>query len=465
MRVPLPRVPAAKTTRHPNVASGLAMLLFCTALGACDASVHAGTADDSMTSRVNLDLNDELTARLVDVYGSLDPLTLPSGGDLSKLPQSALNPLTATKVELGQLLYHETAMGQSSMSDAPETFSCASCHFASAGFQAGRVQGLADGGSGFSPRMNMVGMDADIQPIRTPSSMNTAFQDLMLWNGQFGGGMGNDQFGNTDDDFVQLNAEGLPGLEVQAIKGLAVHRMGGGAEMVAQEFAQYDALFRAAFGNDGDVATRRNAGLAIAAFERTLVSDEAPFQQWLRGNPTAMSDQEMRGALVFFGDQASCSTCHSGPALSSMSFHSLGMADLDSSVEPSEGEIPEATRLGRGGFTNDPADDFKFKTPQLYNLADSPFYGHGATFDTLQDLVAYKNAGVPQVANSNLAPEFQPLGLTDDQQADLVAFLETGLYDADLARYEPQVLPSGNCFPVNDAEARDDLGCDSTGTP
>ena len=116
--------------------------------------------------------------------------------------------------------------------------------------------------------------------------------------------------------------------------------------------------------------------------------------------------------------------------------------------------------MGRGGFTKDPADEYKFKTPQLYNLADSPFYGHGATFGTLEDVVAYKNAGVPQVSNPNLSADFVPLGLTAQEQADLVVFLETGLYDNDLARYEPSLLPTGNCFPVNDDESRVDLGCD-----
>jgi cytochrome c peroxidase len=396
----------------------------------------------------------ELQAQLTGKFGDLDTLAMPMSDDLENIPQSELNPLTAEKIELGRLLYHETAMAQGSTTGNPESFSCASCHFAEAGFQANIAQGVADGGRGFSPRENMAGEASDIQPIRSPSAMNGAFQELMLWNGQFGGLIGNTSFGDPTVDFVQLNAEGLPGLEVQAIKGLAVHRMEGGAEAVAEDFPEYDDLFTEVF--DGE-ATRRNAGLAIAAFERTMMSNEAPFQRWLDGDADAMSEEEIRGALVFFGDKANCSSCHSGPALNSMTFHAIGMADLDSAVEPIAGTVPDDVRRGRGGWTQDPADDFKFKTPQLYNLADSPFYGPGATFDTLADLVAYKNAGQPEVANDNMSPLFVPLGLSDAEQADLVVFLETALYDNNLLRYEPASLPTGNCFPHNDDASSDQL--------
>ena len=170
-----------------------------------------------------------------------------------------------------------------------------------------------------------------------------------------------------------------------------------------------------------------------------------------------MSEAELRGALVFFGAKANCASCHAGPALNSMTFHALGMGDLDSAVERIDGTVPDATRRGRGGFTQDPADDFKFKTPQLYNLADSPFYGHGATFDSLEALVAYKNAGEPEVSHDNLSPLFVPLGLSASEQADLVTFLETALYDDDLARYEPTALPTGGCFPHNDSASSADL--------
>ena len=117
---------------------------------------------------------------------------------------------------------------------------------------------------------------------------------------------------------------------------------------------------------------------------------------------------------------------------------------------------------GRGGFTQNEADNYKFKVPQLYNLADSPFYGHGSSFRSIRAVIEYKNNAVPEndeVPAGQLAAGFVPLNLTDAQIDDLVAFIGTALHDPDLARYEPQVLGSNQCFPNNDEQSRVDLGC------
>ena len=76
--------------------------------------------------------------------------------------------------------------------------------------------------------------------------------------------------------------------------------------------------------------------------------------------------------------------------------------------------------------------------------------------------VAYKNEGVkdnPRVPDGQLAPQFEPLGLSEAEIDAIAAFLETGLYDSNLTRYEPSSLPSGNCFPNNDSQSKADLGC------
>ncbi len=180
-----------------------------------------------------------------------------------------------------------------------------------------------------------------------------------------------------------------------------------------------------------------------------------------------MSEEQLRGAILFFG-KAECSACHTGPALNSMTFYALGMNDLDGAVDPRVdlrafgGTVPDDVRRGRGGFTGNEVDNYRFKTPQLYNLADSPFYGHGASFSSIRDVIEYKNAGVPQnpfVPAIRLSAPFRPLGLSGDEIDYLTAFVEEALYDPDLMRYVPATLPSGNCTPQNDALARQDLGC------
>lgn len=175
-----------------------------------------------------------------------------------------------------------------------------------------------------------------------------------------------------------------------------------------------------------------------------------------------MSEQETFGAILFFG-KAACGNCHSGPAFNSVDFYAYGMLDLDSCPEPVHHVSAEdKAHLGRGSFTQRAEDMYKFKVPQLYNLKDSPFYGHGSSFNSIRQVVAYKNAAIaenPRVPQEQLSSFFQPLSLTDEEMDAITVFLENALYDPNLKRYEPSSLPSGLCFPNNDVQSRIDLGC------
>ena len=166
-------------------------------------------------------------------------------------------------------------------------------------------------------------------------------------------------------------------------------------------------------------------------------------------------------AILFFG-RAACVDCHTGPALSSMTFHALGMDDLVDCPESTiRTAIENVENRGRGGFTGRPKDEFKFKVPQRYNLKSSPFYGHGSIFRTVRDLITYKNAGVsenPRVPVGQLTSTFRPLGLSEIEMEQLTVFVREGLYDAELSRFEPSSLPSGQCFPNHDLASRRDLG-------
>jgi cytochrome c peroxidase len=428
--------------------------------------------------QVQRKLSDELTEVLsaASPTGSPDYFRMPSSTDLQAIPQDPNNPLTSEKVELGKLLYHETGIALAPKHEMSKgTYSCASCHFASAGFQAGRWQGIGDGGAGFGVngegRIPMLshytGEELDVQPIRTPTAMNGAWQEIMLWNGQFGATGMNEgtEYSWTEGTPKETNMLGFQGLETQAIAGLEVHRMVVNEEIV--DTLGYKDQFDAVFA-DYPQAERYSlvtAGLAIAAYERTLLSNEAPFQKWLQGDQDALSEQELRGALLFFDEgQANCASCHTGPALNSMTFYALGMKDLYQIPEETfKANVSNPEVLGRGGFTGENRDMYKFKTPQLYNLADSRFYGHGSSFHSIAEVVVYKNRAIPEnvfVTEDYLADEFQPLNLDFSQMEDLITFLTSALYDPNLQRYEPESLPSGNCFPVNDPQGRIDLGCD-----
>ena len=412
----------------------------------------------------------ELEERIVELFGSTASLILPLETNLSEIPSDPNNPITQAKVELGRFLFHETGLAKNpNMEEGMNMYSCASCHHVDAGFQSGLKQGIGEGGLGFGISGEgrhkdplYLEEDLDVQPIRTPAALNTAYQDVMLWNGQFGATGTNEgtEANWTPGTPKEANNFGFQGLETQVIAGLDVHRLVINPEDIIG--TPYQTLFDEAFPNDviEERYTKINAALAVAAYERTLLANQSPFQEWLKGDINALTQDETEGALVFF-NEGKCYSCHSGPGLNSMSFHALGMKDL--SGENINTEVDLATKKGRGGFTMNPEDDYKFKTPQLYNLKDVNFFGHGGSFESVREVVEYKNNAIPEnveVPSNKISPLFTPLNLTDDQIDKLVVFLENALYDSNLYRYVPEELPSGNCFPNADYESVEDLGCE-----
>lgn len=398
---------------------------------------------------------------------------MPESNDFRNIPQDPNNHLNQAKVELGKMLFHETGLGSHpKYPSGMHTYSCASCHFAAAGFQANMAQSIGDGGMAFGisgegrhQNPDYPVDSVDVQPVRSPSAMNLAYQDCIVWNGQFGatGPNAATQSQWTAGTPIAKNFLGYEGLETQAIAAQDVHRLTVDTAYVAS-IPMYKSLYDQAFSElpANQRITQITTGLAIAAYERTLLANKAPFQQWLKGDNTAMTETEKKGAILFFG-KANCYACHNGPALSSMAFYGLGMKEFGAGVSGVLNPLPaRVEHKGRGGFTGKQEDMYKYKVPQLYNMADSKFYGHGASFHSIRDVVVYKNNAVPEdpnVPTSQLAAEFVPLNLNDTEIDELTAFMEKSLYDPDLQRYAPSALPSGFCFPNNDPQSKSDEGC------
>ena len=411
------------------------------------------------------ELDDELESVITrDGQRRLENFVLPKSEDFARIPQDPRNPLTSDKVLLGQLLFHDPALSQKALHDSGKgTFSCATCHHAQAGFAAGRQQAIGDGGSGLGqrgearqPTQTYSLSEIDVQPLRTPTILNSAYQRVMLWSGAAGAhgpNQGSEAFWDAEGD-ARMNALGYDGVETQAILALNTHRMDDVAQTVVGSNSEYRLLWDRVF--PGEPISDEKAGLAIAAFERTVLASKSPFQRWLQGESNAMSKAQKRGALVFFGP-GKCSDCHTGPALNSMAFYSLGMPDLSG---PNVFRPPmEST--GRGSFLNSPESKYTFKVPQLYNMNDSPFLGHGGTFCSVREVVDYYAIGVPErsLPAGTVTNQFHPLTLSAKEIADLVSFLRDALRDPNLMRYQPASVPSGGCIPANDPQARLDLGC------
>ncbi len=449
-----------------KVRNYLAMSVLALSLAACQKD-EAPTTNEPK-------LDQELEQVLMEASGGAGKshFVIPYSNEFDKIPQDPKNPITQAKIDLGALLFHETGIGLSPKHTSNMgNYSCASCHFASAGFQAGTHQGIADGGMGFgingegriaNPEYDIT--ELDVQPVRSPSALNIAYQEAILWNGQFGavGVNQGTEAGWTAGTPKAKNHLGYHGTETQAIAAQDVHRLKMNDDICVN--LNYKQLFDKAF-PDSDPSLRygqENTGLAIAAYERVILANQAPFQLWLRGKDKAMSDQEKRGAILFFG-KAECATCHNGPSLANMEFHAIGMKDLFETTDITYGANAESCEnKGRWCFTKNDADMYRFKVPQLYNLADSPFYGHGASFRSIREVVEYKNKGVKENSNvpdERLSEYFKPLGLTEQEVDDISAFIEKSLRDPNLLRYQPLSVRSGHCFPNNDAQSKADLGC------
>ncbi len=435
----------------------LSILTCCLLIASCD-SDDFGISDDNLMG---------LIAEKSST-GSADFFIMPASGDYAALPnQDPTNPITEEKVQLGKLLFFETGIGQDALNpEGKETYSCATCHVPESGFLPGRIQGIADGAVGFgdfgSERITLsqyAEEDLDAQGNRPLTVMNVTYMTNTTWSGAFGA---NDRNVGTEEFWVgdaHINQTGLFGLEAQNIEGLETHRMDIN-EKVLTEYG-YAERFDAAFPNvpQADRYTKTTASFAISAYLRTILTNEAPFQRYLKGDEDALFESEKRGASIFFG-KANCISCHSGPSFSSMNFVTLGTRDLYE-VGGLKTSADDPRNLGRAFFTGRESDEYRFKVPQLYNLAQYKTFFHGSSKTSIEDVLDYKitaRSEHPNVDDSEVA--LNPLNLSEAEKKDLVNFLRNGLFDGRMSRYVPEAVPSGNCLPNNDDKSKADLGCD-----
>jgi cytochrome c peroxidase len=173
----------------------------------------------------------------------------------------------------------------------------------------------------------------------------------------------------------------------------------------------YRQQFTEIFG--GDEITAEMVGKAIAAFERTVISGNSPWDQWVATkDASVISEAALRGEELFRG-KAGCSQCHLGFNFSDSHldlYHNIGV-----------GMTVEQFDEGRYGVTQVVAHHGAFKTPTLRNVVETAPYMHDGSLATLEDVVEfYRQGGHP---NANLDPRIAPIELSDDDAANLVAFL------------------------------------------
>jgi len=303
---------------------------------------------------------------------------------LKPLPIPADNPLTPDKVELGKQLYFDKRLSRD------DTISCASCHDPKKGWSNGEAFAT--------------GVRGQVGGRSAPTIINAAYSDLQFWDGRA----------------LALEGQALGPIQNPIEMDMSLD------EVVAKlnKIDGYRVAFRKVFNTD---VTSEGIAKAIASFERTCLSGDAPYDRFKAGDKTALSESAQRGMKAFFG-KAQCSSCHTGHSFTDFSFHNIGIGLEKEKPDPGRHEVTKV--LGdRGGF----------KTPTLREISRSAPYMHDGRFKTLAEVVDYYDKG--GFNNPQLDEAIFPLKLTTQEKADLVKFLTEGLTSESYPDIAPPKLP------------------------
>jgi len=323
-----------------------------------------------------------------------------AGEDLSdwKLPPVPIpvdNLQSEAKIKLGHQLAFDPRLSKN------DSISCAGCHLPFAG------------GAGHTPRA--FGHGGELGRW-APSWVNAAYYDTLFWDGR--AASLEEQTGALID--AKGNHMGPISAPVE---------MAGDIDTIVKRLNAipgYRKQFEKAFGKEG--VTAQNIARAIAAYERTLIAYNSPFQRYVNGDKNAISASAKRG-FDLFRNKAQCASCHTAPLMTDNAFHNIGV--------PQVGPLKED--LGRYAVTKDEDDKGAFKTPSLYNSASFTFFMHDGAMSTMEEVIEHYNKG-GNPKNAHQSSLIQPLKLTAKEKADLAAFMET-LTDEGLNRIHRPELP------------------------
>jgi cytochrome c peroxidase len=297
--------------------------------------------------------------------GELSLSHIPLGLEAER-PVPKDNPLTEAKVRLGRKLFFDPILS------GDGTVSCASCHQPERSFA---------GGSRFA-----AGIAGKQTTRNAPSLLNRAYGKAFFWDGR-----------ETTLEGQALRPIGCP-QEMGASVSSAVERL--------QAHRDYPAQFKAAF---PDGITADNLAKALASFERVLLLGNSRVDLFRHGEIAALNPHELHG-LWLYESRGRCWRCHSGPNFSDEEFHNTGVS-----------WAKEPLDLGRFAHSRREVDRGRFKTPTLRGVAATAPYMHDGSLPTLEAVVEFYNQGGGK--NPRLDPAMAPLGLSKDDEKDLVAFL------------------------------------------
>ncbi len=340
------------------------------------------------------------------------------------LPIEVKHPVANTPssemVQLGRMLFFDPILS------GEKDVACATCHHPTQGWAEQLDLSIGVGGQGIGA-FRLEGAAGRIPRVmrNAPTILNTAFNGItamgdytpetapMFWDNRMQS-LESQALGPIES-FEEMRGHGFPaGLALDSV----VARLAANPE--------YAQMFESAFGVQG--INDEKIGRAIAAFERTLVANNSPFDRWARGQTNAMSDEAQRGMVAFV--EAGCASCHGGPMFSDYKLHILSVPEHEMLKKPDAG-----------------AGKFDFRTPTLRNLRFTAPYMHNGVFATLEDVMDFYDdledgSQNPHVADNQLDDLVDPLDLNDGQVDAILAFLEA-LNDDSFDKSVPVRVPSG----------------------
>jgi cytochrome c peroxidase len=283
------------------------------------------------------------------------------------IPYPKDNPYGRAKEELGRALFFDPVLS------GARVRSCATCHNPGLSWGDGEPRAIGE---------NQVRLS-----LRSPTLLNIAWIPKLGWDGHF---------------------RDLESVAMGPITGQSNMNLSEG-ELIGRLSAipGYVTAFDGAFGKGG--VTRDRLEQALATFQRSIVSTDAPFDRWLSGNENAISSAAKRGFALFNG-KANCAACHTGWAFTDAGFHDIGVAKDDD--------------VGRGRlFPNSVKLQHAFKTPTLRDVTRRAPYMHDGSVATLEEVIElYDRGGIDRPSRDN---DIRPLNLQDGEKADLISFLNT----------------------------------------
>lgn len=352
--------------------SGQYLVIWLTLLLACGSCARVTSKPNGESSKSD---SSEQQAGVVFASTSVQQ-QLPLG--LPEYYISPDNPMTQEKVDLGRKLFFDKILS------VDHTMSCATCHDPKQGWSNGTQ--FAIGVNGHAGSRNV------------PSILNTAYYRSLFWDGR-AGSLERQALG----PILNPDEMGMPS------RAALVERL--------QQHDTYPDLFRKAFSNG---LTASNVGRALAAYERTIVAGNSPYDRFVAGDEDALSASAKRGMELFLNKRKSkCVICHEPPTFTALFYHNLGV-----------GMDQQDPDLGRYEVTKLESNKGMFKVPTVRDVKDTAPYMHDGSIKTLEEVIELYDKG--GIQNPYLSREmYGKLNLTKQEKADLLAFMVEGLSSDD----------------------------------